>query len=53
MVDIEGSARGGSAAGPALGEGGEIAVEEEGGVIRVADWRGDTIVHFVCLRWRW
>lgn len=46
MVDVEGSARGGGAARPALREGGEIAVEEQGGVVRVADWRGDTVVHF-------
>jgi hypothetical protein len=52
MVDVEGSAGGGGASGPALGQGGEIAVVEEGGVIRVADWRGEPVVHFGCLRRR-
>jgi len=45
MVDVEGSARGGGAAGPTWGKGGEIAVLE-GGVIGVAGWRGETVVHF-------
>jgi hypothetical protein len=46
MVDVEGSAGGGGAAGPAWREGGEIAVAEKGRV-GGADWRGDTVVHLI------